>query len=70
MITVDEHGASKPLTLREFGYRAVGTAFIACGLLLAGLGLASGSAHAAPTSPAPQGYLCSDAYGMMTWCDD
>jgi hypothetical protein len=42
-------------------------AFLAGGFALAGLGVASGTAQAAPI-PAPQGNLCFDNYGMMTWC--
>jgi len=70
MNTVDSISTSAPatLTLKEFGYRALGAAFLVGGFALVGLGLASGTAHAAPASP-PQGNLCADAYGMMTWCD-
>jgi hypothetical protein len=57
-----------PSDLKEFGYRALGAAFLASGLALIGLGLASAQAHAAP-APAPRGSVCSDVYGMTTWCD-
>jgi hypothetical protein len=60
--------APAPATRKALGYRALGAAFLAGGFALAGLGVASGIAQAAPAS-APQGYLCADSYGMMTWCD-
>lgn len=69
MTTIDSISTSAPLTLKEFGYRALGMALMAGGLALARLGLASRSTHVAP-APAPQGSLCFDSHGMMTWCDD
>jgi hypothetical protein len=39
------------------------------GIALAGLGLGSATAHAAP-SPAPRGSLCFDTFGMANWCSD
>ena len=38
-------------------------------IALAGLGLGSATAQAAP-SPAPQGNLCFDNFGMANWCSD
>jgi hypothetical protein len=49
--------------------RTVAGVLLAGGLALAGLGLASGTAQAAPT-PAPQGNLCFDTYGVLNWCSD
>jgi hypothetical protein len=68
MSTIDGVSTSAPALLKEFAYRAAGAAFLAGGLALVGLGVASGMAHAAP-APVPQGNLCSDMYGMTTWCD-
>ena len=67
MNTIDSINASAPATRKAFAYRALTAAFLAGGFALAGLGVASGTAQAAPI-PAPQGNLCFDSYGMMTWC--
>ena len=67
MNTIDSVNASAPATRKAFAYRALTAAFLAGGFALAGLGVASGTAQAAPI-PAPQGNLCFDNYGMMTWC--
>jgi len=69
MNTIDSINASAPATRKAFAYpyRALAAAFLAGAFALAGLGVASGTALAAPI-PAPQGNLCFDNYGMMTWC--
>jgi hypothetical protein len=68
MNTTDSISTSAPATRKAFGYRVLSAASLAGGFALAGLGVASGTAQAAPV-PAPQGNLCADSYGMMTWCD-
>jgi hypothetical protein len=72
MNTNHSHETIPPASLKRAARSAVvlfGGIALSGGIALAGLGLGSATAQAAP-SPAPQGNLCFDNFGMANWCSD